>query len=410
MSGSDCSHAADIGILGVLYAVFLTFIVGGISFYLGLQLHKDLAIAVVRCIIQLMLLGFLLVPLFDAGQVAAGLVFPYILFMTGIASLEAYARPPYKYKSMLKHIVLSFGIPCWLVLFYGIFVVIQPWTAEGADSVWYSPRYVIPVLGMILGNALDGVSLGLRNTLQELTEGRDRIDFMLALGATRWEALRPVLIDVLRMALTPLLNRLSVVGLVAIPGMMTGQILGGTSPLLAARYQIIIMFLIATSYSASTMSIAMFAMYHVVDSNHMLRLDMLHKRNETGSISKWVVKQFSTIVNNTFEFLKRVHYSCTRRPQPQPLNGFRSEGVGGRVEGVRRWWLRRGLYQQAVSNHELGNDGDKRTSELQGSIMAYSDEESLVHSEVEADAAPLLNQTSGEMQNFQIDPFSPPRS
>eukprot|EP01024_Parvocaulis_polyphysoides_P012401 TRINITY_DN1447_c1_g2_i1.p2 TRINITY_DN1447_c1_g2~~TRINITY_DN1447_c1_g2_i1.p2 ORF type:complete len:265 (+),score=52.79 TRINITY_DN1447_c1_g2_i1:2-796(+) len=233
---------------------------------------------------------------------------------------------------------------------------------------------------------------------------------MLAMGATRWEALRPVLIDVLKLAFTPLLNRLSVVGLVSIPGMMTGQILGGSSPFVAAKYQIIIMFLIATAYSMSTMAIALFAMYHTVDKNHMLRLDLLHKRQETGSIRKWVVKQVGTIINKTTEFAKRVYSSFASKPQPQ--NGRIAQGG---LAPPRGWFFPRNKGGDRGGGGEgdtiLQDDVD-RSSFNRGlhEIMVYSDEESyagsLIQSETETDAAPLLNQMSGEMQSISPGPYS----
>eukprot|EP01025_Chloroclados_australasicus_P049207 TRINITY_DN5594_c0_g1_i9.p1 TRINITY_DN5594_c0_g1~~TRINITY_DN5594_c0_g1_i9.p1 ORF type:complete len:318 (+),score=42.65 TRINITY_DN5594_c0_g1_i9:356-1309(+) len=299
---------------------------------------------------------------------------------------------------MLKHIVIAFGVASWTVLFYGIFVVIEPWTT-GQQAL--SPQYVIPILGMILGNTLDGVSLGLRNTLKELTDGSDRIEFMLAMGATRWEALRPVLIEVLQLAMTPLLNRLSIVGLVSIPGMMTGQILGGSSPFLAAKYQIVIMFLIATSYSTSTLMVSLFAMYHTIDSNHMLRLDLLKKRQETGSISAWMVKQVGTVYNKTVEISKRAYTSFTTRSRPQ--NGWQREGPS---------WLFPRKGERVSRDTPLQDEMDKLPQEQsrgQHEITMFSDEESyagsLIHSEAEADAAPLLNQASGELQQLQPGSF-----
>ncbi|MBU1897720.1 ABC transporter permease, partial [Myxococcota bacterium] len=80
---------------------------------------------------------------------------------------------------------------------------------------------------MILGNSLNGVSLGLDRALALLDEGRDAVELRLALGATRWEAARPVAVEAIRVGMIPIINTMSVVGLVSIPGMMTGQILGG---------------------------------------------------------------------------------------------------------------------------------------------------------------------------------------
>ena len=108
-------------------------------------------------------------------------------------------------------------------------------------EAWYQPRYLIPILGMVLGNALTGISLGLDRLMSDLEDKAPHIEADLAHGATRWEACRPVVRDACRTGLVPILNSMSVVGIVSLPGMMTGQILAGISPLIAVRYQIMIM-------------------------------------------------------------------------------------------------------------------------------------------------------------------------
>jgi putative ABC transport system permease protein len=131
---------------------------------------------------------------------------------------------------------------------------------------------------MILGNALTGVSLGLDRALGQLDEERDRIEGLLALGATWWEASRPVAADAVRTGMIPIINSMSVVGLVTIPGMMTGQILGGTSPVLAARYQILIMFLIAGAVALGTGTTVIAAVRAMFDADHRLRVDRFTRR------------------------------------------------------------------------------------------------------------------------------------
>ena len=112
---------------------------------------------------------------------------------------------------------------------------------------WYEPQYAIPILGMILGNTLTGVSLGIERMTEELTAGRGAVEMSLALGATRWEAAQGPARQAVRAGMIPTLNQMAVVGLVSLPGMMTGQVLAGQSPLQAVRYQIVIMFLIAAA-------------------------------------------------------------------------------------------------------------------------------------------------------------------
>src|SRR3569623_2692060 len=109
---------------------------------------------------------------------------------------------------------------------------------------WYSPQYAIPLLGMILGNTLNGISLGLDRLGGELSGRRAPVEALLALGATRWEAARGPIRQAVRTGLIPTINAMMVVGIVSLPGMMTGQILAGADPVEAVKYQIVMMFLI----------------------------------------------------------------------------------------------------------------------------------------------------------------------
>src|SRR5690606_41380165 len=113
--------------------------------------------------------------------------------------------------------------------------------------LWYSPHYFIPVMCMIMGNTLTGVSLGLDRVTSELTQRRDHVEMMLSLGASGWEAYREAAQTAVRAGMMPTINSMMVIGLVSLPGMMTGQILAGQDPEQAIRYQILLMFLLTAS-------------------------------------------------------------------------------------------------------------------------------------------------------------------
>jgi putative ABC transport system permease protein len=122
------------------------------------------------------------------------------------------------------------------------------------------------------------VSLGLDSALVSFDEHRDRVEASLAFGATRWEAARPVVANAMRTGLVPILNAMSAVGLVTIPGMMTGQILGGTDPVQASRYQILILFLIAASTAMGVGISVLGAARMAFDAQHRLRPERIHRR------------------------------------------------------------------------------------------------------------------------------------
>jgi putative ABC transport system permease protein len=140
---------------------------------------------------------------------------------------------------------------------------------------WYDPRYAIPLLGMILGNAMTGVALGINTLTGGVAVRRSAVEARLMLGATRLEALGPVIRQSLRSALMPIINTMSATGVVSLPGMMTGQILGGVAPMEAVKYQILILFLISGAIGLGATAAVMGSVYRLTDARHRLRVDRL---------------------------------------------------------------------------------------------------------------------------------------
>ena len=136
---------------------------------------------------------------------------------------------------------------------------------------WYTPRYAIPLLGMILGNGLTGMALTLDRMTATAYEQRARVEADLALGATRFEAMRGPMVAAVRVGVTPIINSTSVVGLVAIPGMLTGQILNGADPSQAVRYQLVVMFMVMASTSLGASCLAAFSVLRLTDREHRMR-------------------------------------------------------------------------------------------------------------------------------------------
>ena len=130
---------------------------------------------------------------------------------------------------------------------------------------------------MVLGNCLTGVSLCLDQLLNDFATKRAQVEMELALGATRWEAARDILRGSVSKGLIPIINTMMVVGIVSLPGMMTGQILSGTDPLDAVKYQIVVMFMIATATSLGCMTIALLVYRHMFNDRHQLRTGIVRK-------------------------------------------------------------------------------------------------------------------------------------
>ena len=133
---------------------------------------------------------------------------------------------------------------------------------------------------MILGNTLNGVSLGLDRLGEELDAKRDQVEALLALGATRWEAARAPIQQAVRTGMIPIVNSMMVVGLVSLPGMMTGQLLAGADPIQAVMYQIVIMFLIAAGTSLGTLSVVLLSYRRLFNQDHQFLPGRIVKRGK----------------------------------------------------------------------------------------------------------------------------------
>ena len=122
------------------------------------------------------------------------------------------------------------------------------------QKTFWLPEVFIPTMGMLLGNTMSGMAVALSSCLSSVSHQKEQIETYLAFGASRWEAGRSIAIEAVRLSMLPTINQMSVIGLISIPGMMTGQILGGAPVSNAVKYQQIIMFLISASTALGVLS------------------------------------------------------------------------------------------------------------------------------------------------------------
>jgi putative ABC transport system permease protein len=169
----------------------------------------------------------------------------------------------------------AYGLGTGCMLLAASLVTVFALTTQIRPDPWYDPRYALPLLGMILGNTVTGISLGMDTLATRLVRDRSAVEAQLMLGATRWEAVLPVARNTLRSALMPTINSMAATGLVSLPGMMTGQILAGAEPVLAVKYQMLIMSLIAGGTGIGAVSAVLGGIYRLTDSRHRLRLERL---------------------------------------------------------------------------------------------------------------------------------------
>lgn len=255
----------------IALAALLVLVCGAVSVALRLGLERSLLIASVRTVVQLLLVGYVLRWVFAVGALWA--VAGVVAVMVAVASHAATDRTTRIYRGAYGDAFLTLAL-CGLlttVTVTSVIVGVRP---------WYRPQYVIPLLGMILGNGLTGISLFLNQFLESLSERRGEVEMELALGATRWEAASGPLGAAIRAAMLPTINSMMVVGLVSLPGMMTGQILSGTDPLIAVRYQIVVMFMITAASAAGCTLIGLLAYRRFFTPRHQLRLDAIRKREK----------------------------------------------------------------------------------------------------------------------------------
>ncbi len=255
-----------LGLTELALAALLLVINGVISVVFRLGLERSLAIAAVRMVAQLLLVGLVLSTVFQQSSWVWTLL--VALAMIAVAAFEVGQR---------QRIAgwWAAGLGGGTLLLVGSLVAIYTVVGVVGTTPWYAPRTLIPILGMILGNTLTGISLAIA-TLTDLAKREVRtIEAQLAQGASRWAAFGDVLRQALKTALMPMINAMSVAGVVSIPGMMTGQILAGAEPLHAATYQIMILFAISGATALGALCAAFGGVWLLTDERHRLRLDRI---------------------------------------------------------------------------------------------------------------------------------------
>ncbi len=212
-----------------------------------LGIGKEIVLSVGRMAIQLLLVGIYLEYLFTLNSLSINLIWLTAMIAIGASSIISKTHLPMNKLFVPITVGLSVGLfPLVLIL---CLAVVKP-------TPWYSTQYLIPLSGMLLGNSLSSTIVALQNLFSAFEERRSEYEAAISLGASPQYASRDFVRNALRKANAPILASMATVGLVTLPGMMTGQILGGTSPLIAIKYQLMIMIAIFTMMTISlTLSI-----------------------------------------------------------------------------------------------------------------------------------------------------------
>ena len=260
-------NAATLSPLAFAAAALLVFLAAAMSLVLQLRVARSLLAAAARMVVQLLLVGFALHVVF--GLHSPLLVAGVLVVMSATASYEVLSRQEKPFVGRWRY---GLGAGTMLI---ATLVVVAVGVAAVRPSPWYEPQVVIPLFGIVLGSVMNGVSISLNAFTVAVSRERTAIEAQLALGATRYAALRGVQRTALRSGLIPIINQMSAAGIITLPGMMTGQILAGMQPFEAAQYQIFVLCLLAGATSVGAVATTALAVRRVTDDRDRLRLDRM---------------------------------------------------------------------------------------------------------------------------------------
>jgi len=247
-----------------------------LSVKMHLSLGRQIIVAGLRTTVQLLLIGLVLTSIFAHVHLGWITVIAMVMFL--VAGREVMSRQRRRFAGLW-----GFGVGAFSMFLSSFSLTILTLTVIIGNHPWYEPQYAIPLLGMMLGNTMTGIALALDRLTQTSWQQRTIIEARLMLGQDWKEAIGDIQRESIRGGLIPILNAMTVAGLVSLPGMMTGQILAGSPPLEAVKYQILIMFLISSGTGFGTVAAVWLGSRLLFDERHRLRLDRL-KMNDTGGV------------------------------------------------------------------------------------------------------------------------------
>lgn len=259
----------DISIFSLLLCFLLLIIPIIISLIFKLKIIKSLLFSVFRMSVQLFLIGIFLQVIFKINNIFYNIL--WLIFMIVVATFSVIKNTDLIFKKFFIPIFISFLITIFFViLYFNIFVI----NLEN----FFSAKYLIAAGGMLLGNALRGSIIGISNIFQQIKRNENRYLYYLSLGATKYEALLPYFQQSLLLALKPSIAAMATLGLVHLPGMMTGQMIGGSDPIVAVKYQIAIMVAIFVSVSLNISLGFIFSIQTGFNKLGILKKDIFKKK------------------------------------------------------------------------------------------------------------------------------------
>jgi putative ABC transport system permease protein len=253
----------ELNILQVALAYFFVIMVLVILKFRGIKRERELVFSSLRMTLQLVLTGYILVYIFQSPSPWTTL--GIILLMEAFAIHTVFRKfKKSLFPALRKVVALSMALGTLTCLLYFLFVVVR-------IAPWYDPRYFIPIAGMLIGNSMTGISLGLKSLLESMTDRKALVEEALILGATPRAATKSIVNNAFDGAILPTINSMIGMGIVFLPGMMTGQILSGTSPTTAIAYQIAIMLGILGAVSLTVILMLQWGFHTFFNKEDQLR-------------------------------------------------------------------------------------------------------------------------------------------
>jgi putative ABC transport system permease protein len=246
------------------------------SLALGLQIHRPLLLAAVRMVAQLLLVGLVLRWILVHQSPWLTGVAVVLMIAAAAREVASRTRTPLAGHAGLRISAIVVGTASLLTVALALSTALRP-------DPWYDPRYAIPLMGIVLGSVLNSASIALDAFLSGARQSAPIIEARLALGDTRQQALRALRMAAMRSGLLPVINQMSAAGIVTLPGIMTGQVLAGMDALAAAKYQILLMFILAGASGLAAFGAATLAMWRLTDGRQRLRLDRLRQPGSIGT-------------------------------------------------------------------------------------------------------------------------------
>ena len=234
----------DISILNMVLGFLLLALPLYVFYRFETRLIRSTVIAAVRMVVQMAIIGLYLKYLFQWNSPWINIV--WVMAMVAVASFTALRRTRLHWQTALLPIAAGFFSSAMVVGLYFLFVVLR--LDQPFDS-----RYFIPIMGILMGNMLSVAVIALNSYYDSLQREHQQYYYLLGNGATHLEAITPFIRQALEKSFSPCIANMAVMGIVSLPGTMTGQILGGSAPGIAIKYQIMI---IVITFSASILSLA----------------------------------------------------------------------------------------------------------------------------------------------------------